>query len=49
MEIIALTMAAMSFIFGLITITRVDQIKKGDPHVPIPLEEGPYRILTQSK
>lgn len=40
MEFIALTMAAMSFIFGLIAITRVDQVKKEDPHVRIPSEEG---------
>ena len=40
MEIVALSMAAMSFIFGLIAITRVDQIKIEDQLLKIPLEES---------
>ncbi len=40
MEIVALSMAAMCFIFGLIAITRVDQIKIEDQLLKIPLEES---------
>ena len=40
MEIVALSMAAMCFIFGLIAITRVDQIKIEDQRLNIPLEES---------
>ncbi len=40
MEIVALSMAAMCFIFGLIAITRVDQIKIEDQRLKIPLEES---------
>ncbi len=35
MEIVALSMAGMSFIFGLIAITRVDQINKEDQQINI--------------
>ncbi len=40
MEIVALSMAAMCFIFGLIAITRVDQIKIEDQLLKIPLKES---------
>ncbi len=40
MEIVALSMAAMCFIFGLIAITRVDQIKIEDQRIKILLEES---------
>ena len=35
MEIVALSLAAMSFIFGLIAITRVDQINKEGQQIKI--------------
>ena len=40
MEIVALSMAAMCFIFGLVAITRVDQIKIEDQLLKIPLKES---------
>ena len=40
MEIVALSMAATCFIFGLIGITRVDQIKIEDQRRKISLEES---------
>ena len=40
MEIVALSMAATYFIFGLIAITRVDQIKIEDQRRKISLEES---------
>ena len=35
MEIVVISLAAMSFIFGLIAITRVDQINKEDQQIKI--------------
>ncbi len=40
MEIVALSMAATCFTFGLIAITRVDQIKIEDQRRKISLEES---------
>ena len=40
MEIVVLSMAATCFIFGLIAITRVDQIKIEDQRRKISLEES---------
>ena len=40
MEIVALSMAATCFIFELIAITRVDQIKIEDQRRKISLEES---------